>query len=336
MDRLSHLNMGGMDFTYALGLLGVFVTACLLTTVIYQMVMEPYLRRTQLQKRMRRQKRDEEFRARIFKTYQESLNRNSPVTSWMGRLAGWGRVDKLERQLMQADIYLPPGLFVLVVALMGAVGFLLGGRFLDGYWIWLVTAAMGFFPIFILRWKKRRKTTRFEKQMPEAMELLARSLRAGHTLPATMELVAQEIQPPLGKEFRITYEEQRLGLSVSQALRRMGERVASQDLSYFVTAVLVQNETGGNLAEILEGIGTLIRERMKLKGKVEALTAEGRFSALVLMGLPVLTFLVLFLVSRDYVMLLFTDPLGKKMVGAGLVSAAIGAWVMKKMISIKV
>lgn len=336
MDRLSHLNMGGMDFTYALGLLGVFVTACLLTTVIYQMVMEPYLRRTQLQKRMRRQKRDEEFRARIFKTYQESLNRNSPVTSWMGRLAGWGRVDKLERQLMQADLYLPPGLFVLVVALMGAVGFLLGGRFLDGYWIWLVTAAMGFFPIFILRWKKRRKTARFEKQMPEAMELLARSLRAGHTLPATMELVAQEIQPPLGKEFRITYEEQRLGLSVSQALRRMGERVASQDLSYFVTAVLVQNETGGNLAEILEGIGTLIRERMKLKGKVEALTAEGRFSALVLMGLPVLTFLVLFLVSRDYVMLLFTDPLGKKMVGAGLVSAAIGAWVMKKMISIKV
>ncbi len=336
MDRLSHLNMGGMDFTYALGLLGVFVTACLLTTVIYQMVMEPYLRRTQLQKRMRRQKRDEEFRARIFKTYQESLNRNSPVTSWMGRLAGWGRVDKLERQLMQADLYLPPGLFVLVVALMGAVGFLLGGRFLDGYWIWLVTAAMGFSPIFILRWKKRRKTARFEKQMPEAMELLARSLRAGHTLPATMELVAQEIQPPLGKEFRITYEEQRLGLSVSQALRRMGERVASQDLSYFVTAVLVQNETGGNLAEILEGIGTLIRERMKLKGKVEALTAEGRFSALVLMGLPVLTFLVLFLVSRDYVMLLFTDPLGKKMVGAGLVSAAIGAWVMKKMISIKV
>ncbi len=336
MDRLSHLNMGGMNFMYALELLGVFVAACLLTTVIHQMVMEPYLKRSQLKKRMRRQKREEEFRAKIFKAYQESRDRNSPVTSLMGRLTGWGRVDNLERQLIQADLYIPPGVFILVVALMGSVGFLLGGRFLDGIWIWVGAAVMGCLPIFILRWKKRRKTAQFEKQMPEAMELLARSLRAGHTLPATMEMVAQEIQPPLGKEMRITYEEQRLGLSVPQALRRMGERVASQDLGYFVTAVLVQNESGGNLAEILENIGSLIRERMKLKGKVQSLTAEGRFSALILMGLPVVTFLALYVMKRDYIMLLFTDPLGKKMLGAMMGSMAIGAWVMKKMVSIKV
>jgi tight adherence protein B len=334
MDRLSHLNMNGMDFMYALGLLGVFVAACLLITVINQMVMEPYLKRSQLKKRMRSQKREQEFRAKIFKAYQES--RNSPVVSLMGRLTGWGRVDNLERQLIQADIYIPPGVFILVVALMGSVGLFLGARFLYGIWFWVVGAAMGCLPIFILRWKKRRKTARFEKQMPEAMELLARSLHAGHTLPATMELVAQEIKAPLGTEMRITYEEQRLGLSVSQALRRMGERVASQDLRYFVTAVLVQNESGGNLAEILENIGSLIRERMKLKGKVQTLTAEGRFSALVLMGLPVLTFLALYVMSRDYIMVLFTDPLGKKMFGAAMGSMAIGAWVMKKMISIKI
>jgi len=336
MDRLSHLNMGGMDFMYALGLLGVFVAACLLTTVINQMVMEPYLKRSQLKKRMRSQKREEEFRAKIFKAYQESRNRNSPVTSLMGRLTGLSRVDNLERQLIQADLYLPPGVFILAVALMGSVGFLLGTRFLYGIWIWVVGAAMGYLPIFILRWKKRRKTMQFEKQMPEAMELLARSLRAGHTLSATMELVAQEIQPPLGKEMRITYEEQRWGLSVTQALRRMGERVASQDLGYFVTAILVQNESGGNLAEVLENIGSLIRERMKLKGKVQILTAEGRFSALILMGLPVVTFLALYVMSRDYIMLLFSDPLGKKMLGAAIGSMAIGAWVMKKMVSIKV
>jgi len=336
MDRLSHLNMGGMDFMYALGLLGVFVAACLLTTVINQMVMEPYLKRSQLKKRMRSQKREEEFRAKIFKAYQESRNRNSPVTSLMGRLTGWGRVDNLERHLIQADIYLPPGAFILAMALMGSVGFLLGSRFLYGPWIWVVAAAMGYLPILILRWKKRRKTAQFEKQMPEAMELLARSLRAGYTLPATMELVAKEIPAPLGKEMRITYEEQRLGLSVTQALRRMGERVASQDLGYFVTAILVQNESGGNLAEILENIGSLIRERMKLKGKVQILTAEGRFSALILMGLPVITFLALYVVNRNYIMLLFSDPLGKKMLGVALVSMAIGAWVMKKMVSIKV
>ena len=334
MDRLSQLNMGGMNFMYALELLGVFVAACLLTTVINQMVMEPYLKRSQLKKRMRRQKREEEFRAKIFKAYQES--RNSPVASLMGRLTGWGRVDNLERQLIQADLYIPPGVFILVVALMGSMGFLLASRFLGGIWPWPAAVVMGYPPIFILRWKKRRKTEQFEKQMPEAMELLSRSLRAGHTLPATMELVAQEIQAPLGKEMRITYEEQRLGLSIPQALRRMGERVASQDLGYFVTAVLVQNESGGNLAEILENIGSLIRERMKLKGKVQILTAEGRFSALILMGLPVLTFLALYAVSRNYIMLLFTDPLGKKMLGAAMCSMAIGAWVMKKMVSIKV
>jgi len=122
MDRLSHLNMNGMDFMYALGLLGVFVAACLLITVINQMVMEPYLKRSQLKKRMRSQKREQEFRAKIFKAYQES--RNSPVVSLMGRLTGWGRVDNLERQLIQADIYIPPGVFILVVALMGSVGFL--------------------------------------------------------------------------------------------------------------------------------------------------------------------------------------------------------------------
>ncbi len=336
MDRLRHLNMGGMDFMYVLGLLGVFVAACLLTTVINQLVMEPYLKRSQLKKRMRQQKREEELRAKIFKDYQESKDRNSPVTSLMGRLTGWGRVDNLERQLIQADLYIPPGVFILVVALMGAIGFVLGGRFLSGIWIWVAVGVMGWLPIFVLRWKKRRKTAQFENQMPEAMELLARSLRAGHTLPATMELVAQEIQPPLGKEMRITYEEQRLGLSVPQALRRMGERVASQDLRFFVTAVLVQNESGGNLAEILENIGSLIRERMQLKGKVQTLTAEGRFSALVLMGLPVVTFLGLYFMNRNYIMILFSDPLGKSMLSAAICSMGIGAWVMKKMVSIKI
>jgi tight adherence protein B len=135
---------------------------------------------------------------------------------------------------------------------------------------------------------------------------------------------------------RITYEEQRLGLSIIQALRRMGERVASQDLRYFVTAVLIQTETGGNLAEILENIGNLIRDRMKLKGKINALTAEGRFSALVLVGLPIVTFVFLYFLNRDYIMVLFTDPLGNKVLTGAIVSILMGGLVMKKMVAIKV
>ena len=124
--------------------------------------------------------------------------------------------------------------------------------------------------------------------------------------------------------------------STSQALRRMGDWVASRDLRYFVTAVLIQTETGGNLAEILENIGHLIRERMKLKGKVQALTAEGRFSALILIGLPFVTFLALFFLNRTYAMILLTDPMGKKFLTGAILSIILGALVMKKMVAIKV
>lgn len=333
MAEKSLFGMGGMDFMLVLGLIGAFVGICLLVTYINLAVIEPYRQRRQIHKRLRSNKREQEFRAQIFKAYQAT--RNSPVLSILQNLIGWGKVDNLQRLLLQADIYLAPGVFVCIVGIMGCLGFIIGTQ-KGGFWPWGLGAAMGFLPIFILRWKKKRKTLKFEKQMPEAMELLARSLRAGHTLQSTLELVSHEIPAPLGKEMRVTYEEQRLGLSVSQALRRMSDRVASQDLRYFVTAVLIQAETGGNLAEILENIGTLIRERLKLKGKVMALTAEGRFSALVLIGLPIVTFLFLYLINREYVMVLLTDPLGNKILTSGIALVTFGALIMKKMVTIKV
>jgi tight adherence protein B len=168
------------------------------------------------------------------------------------------------------------------------------------------------------------------------MELLARSLRAGHTLSGTLDLVSQEIPGPLGTEMRITFEEQKLGISMPQAFRRMGERVASQDLRFFVTAVIIQSETGGNLSEILENIGLIIRARLQLKGRVQGLTAEGRFSALILSLLPFLTFLALFFLNRTYVMILFTDPMGPKFLMGALISIGIGIFVMKRMVAIKV
>jgi tight adherence protein B len=137
-------------------------------------------------------------------------------------------------------------------------------------------------------------------------------------------------------EMRVTFEEQRLGLSMPQALRRMGERVASRDLRYFVTAVLIQSETGGNLAEILENIGLIVRERLKLKGKVRGLTAEGRFSAIILGLLPVVTFLAIFLLNREYMKGFLADPLGVKLMAVGVINILLGAMVMKKMVSIKV
>ena len=164
--------------------------------------------------------------------------------------------------------------------------------------------------------KKRRKVARIEKQMPEGMELLARSLRAGHTLPSAMNLLSVEMDAPLGTEIGIVYEEQRLGLGLSKALRRMGERVASRDLWYFITAVLIQTESGGNLAEIMENIGQIVRNRLNLKGKVQALTAEGRFSAIILLLLPIVILVGLVLHEPQLHYALIPGPIGNEDLGS--------------------
>ncbi|MBM4293940.1 MAG: type II secretion system F family protein [Deltaproteobacteria bacterium] len=323
-----------LEIYYLLGLAGAFAVVFFLMTAITYLVIEPSQQRRRLDQRLKGNKKEQEVRAQIFKAYQES--KESAVLAVMERLFGWGRVENLQRMLFQANIYLNPGAFLSVVGILVSFGFFVGvslSNLLGG-----VTsgAFLGFLPIGFVRWKQKRKARAFERTMPDAMDLIARSLRAGHTLSGTLELVSQEIPPPLGTEFRITYEEQRLGLSLSEALRRMGERVASRDLRFFVTAVLIQAETGGNLAEVLENIGSIVRERLKLKGKIKALTSEGRFSAIILGALPILTFLVLLCLNPNYILLLITDPLGRKFLIGGLSSIFVGALVMKKMVSIKV
>jgi tight adherence protein B len=308
--------------------------ASLWAFAFYHVIVEPIRQRRILNKRIRGSKREQEVRAQVFKTYQESAD--SLVLSLAERLFGWGRVENLQRRLLQADIFLSPNTFITIIIMLAVVGFLLGSMVNSLTWSLGLSLTLGVLPMVFLRWKRRRKTTKIEESMPDAMELLARSLRAGYTLQGTLELVAQEIQKPLGTEMRITYEEQRLGLSLNQAFRRMGERVASQDLRFFVTAVLIQAETGGNLAEILENIGVIIRDRIKLKGKVKGLTAEGRFSALVLTLLPFITFVAFYVINRSYAMTLITDPLGIKLLTIGMVSITIGTLVMKRMVAIKV
>jgi len=334
MQFISNFNLAGMEFHYALGLVGLFLGLILLITAIYYGLMEPIRKRRQIQQRLQGNKREQEIRAQIFKAFQES--KESVILNLAERFFGWGKVDNLQRQMLQADIYLAPNTFVSIAILVSLAGFLAG--WLVGSWIYSLglSLLLGVIPFVFLRWKRRRKTSKIERYMPDAMELLARSLRAGHTLPGSLDLVSQEIPGPLGAEMRITFEEQKLGLSMPQAFRRMGERVASQDLRYFVTAVIIQSETGGNLSEILENIGLIIRDRLKLKGKVKGLTAEGRFSALILSLLPFITFLALYFFNQKYVMTLFRDPMGPKLITGALISIGIGIFIMKRMVAIKV
>ncbi len=332
---MEQVNWTALDLQYILGLVGVFAGVFLFIYAINSLLVEPLRQRRKLQQRLKANAREMQVRAQIFKAYKEV--RYSPVLAIANRVAGWGKVENLQRQLLQADIYLTPSTFLCMVGILAGIGALLGMMLGKKLMFGLGGGLfLGLMPIMLLRWKKRRKSILFEKQMPEAMELLARSMRAGHTLTGTLELVSREIPPPLGMEMRITYEEQRLGLSTIQALRRMGERVASRDLRYFVTAVLIQTEAGGNLAEVLDNIGTIVRERLMLKGKVAGLTAEGRFSALILGFLPVGTFLIMFLLNRAYIIDFVQDPLGVKLLGAGLINLLLGAIVMKRMVTIKV
>jgi tight adherence protein B len=334
MNFLTKFDLAGMEVQYALGLLGLFLGVFLLMGGVYYGIMEPIRKRRQINERIRGNKREQAVRAQIFKAFQET--KESVILTLAEHYLGWGKTDNLQRQLLQADIYLSPNTFVCIAILLAGLGFTVG--WLVGIWAWSLglSFSLGILPFSVLRWKRKRKTLKIEQFMPDAMELLSRSLRSGHTLQGTLDLVSQEIPPPLGTEMRITFEEQKLGLSMPQAFRRMGERVASQDLRYFVTAVIIQSETGGNLSEILENIGLIIRDRLKLKGKIKGLTAEGRFSALILSLLPFITCLALYVMNREYLMILFRDPLGIKFLTIAIVSILIGIFIMKRMVAIKV
>jgi len=334
MNLLQNLNLAGMEFQYALGLLGLFLGVCLLVVGIHYGVLEPIRKRRLVNQRLIGNKREQSVRAQVFKAFQET--NESVILNLAERYLGWGKVDNIQRQMLQADIFLSPNSFICIAILLAGLGLAIG--LLLGAWTWGLglSLVLGMFPIMLLRWKRKRKTLQIERFMPDAMELLARSLRAGHTLSGTLDLVSQEIPPPLGTEMRVTYEEQKLGVSMTQAFRRMGERVASQDLRFFVTAVIIQAETGGNLSEILDNIGIIIRERLKLKGKVKALTAEGRFSALILSLLPFATFLALYVVNQKYILTLFRDPVGVQLLTVAIISISIGILIMKRMVTIKV
>jgi len=210
--------------------------------------------------------------------------------------------------------------------------------------IWLVNlyilpiGAIAFFglPWFWLYMKRAKRLKTFAAQLPDAMELVARALRAGHSLASGIHCVAEEMPAPISREFSRVYDEQNLGIALEDALKGMCDRVPNLDLRFFVTSVAIQRQTGGDLAEILERIGHIIRERFKILGQVQALTAEGRLSGIVLIAMPIGLFLMMLWMKPDYIELLWKDPLGQKMSMGAIILVLIGAYAIKKIIDIKV
>ncbi len=246
-------------------------------------------------------------------------------------------VPKLQRVLDQANIDWDAGR--LLVNLCG-LGLLAGfGLFLLKMGAFLsmgVAAGIVLLPLLYLVMKRKRRMNKLVQQLPDVFELIGQALRAGHSLASGIHLVSEQMPDPSGTEFGRVFHEQNLGIRIEEALKNMAERVDSLDVRFFVTAVQIQRQTGGDLAEVLDKIGSVIRERIELFGQVNALTAEGRLSGYVLLALPVLVFLAEFQVNPKYAETLLYDETGRMMlVGAGILQL-MGFAMIKKIVNIKV
>lgn len=243
----------------------------------------------------------------------------------------------LQKIIVQADCHIKPstlfGVGVLLGVLGATVSWLTGVKL---YYAPIAGLTLFSVPFLWLLNKRRSRLKAFGGQLSDALELVARALRAGHSLGAGMHVVAEEMPSPIAEEFQRVYDEQNLGIPMEDSLKNLCERVPNLDLRFFVTSVLIQRQTGGDLAEILDKIGYVVRERFRILGQVKALTAEGRLSGIILIALPFGLFLMMLHIKPDYVEKLWTHELGIKMSVAALIAQLVGALVIRKIVNIKV
>lgn len=259
-------------------------------------------------------------------------------TSRLATLLAWiPRPGSLTQLAEQAEVGMDAGQLLALCAALATVGGGLGLIAPHGALVAPLGALLlGCLPYVWLCHRRRQRMKKFASQLPDALELVARALRAGHPLSVGMGVVAEEMPSPVAPEFGRVVEEQSVGVTPDDALRAMAERVPNLDLRFFVTAVLIQRQTGGDLAEILDKISYVIRERYKIYGQVQALTAEGRLSGVVLMAMPLIVFGVVYYLNPRYVEMLFEERVGRLMLGGALALQVIGAFVIRKIVDIKV
>jgi len=244
---------------------------------------------------------------------------------------------RIDRRLRQADMKIPVGTFLLLSLVLFFVGFI-AGRIL--HWPIILSVVVGLAllaaPNIIVDIKRRHRLKRFMNHFPEALEMFARSLRAGHSFTGAIQLVSQEMPDPIGPEFSKVFEEQNLGIPLRQALIGMTDRVDILDVKCFVTAILIQRETGGNLAEIIDKIAYVIRERFRVQGQLKIFTAQARMSGIILSFLPIGVAVLIGIMNPEYLKPLWFERTGRIMIAVAVILQILGVLAIRKIIRIKI
>jgi tight adherence protein B len=286
-----------------------------------------------LSKRLRQTTRREAVRLSLEKEA-ERLSAIGPLNLLLRRL---NRLSARLRDLIeQAGLPITVGTLVLA-SVVGALLGLVVTMHVTGLLLLGVTVAVigGILPTKFVQWKRSRRMLLFEEQFPEAIDLIARALRAGHGFPTGLAMVAEEVPDPIGAEFRALYDRQNFGQPLADALREFAGRVPLLDARFFVTAVLTQREAGGNLSEVLDNLASVIRERFKVKRQVRVVSAHGRITGWLLTMMPPALALVFMVIAPDNMRLLITDPLGIQMIWLAVLLQITGALVIRKLVNIE-
>ncbi len=288
--------------------------------------------RNRVKKRLKRLSRNTQSPKGILRS--ETLSSIPLLHTMLSLIPGFKNMEHLRRQ---ANVSYPLGVFILLSLTLGCAAYAAAAIYSPNSPLSLLVIPLAaFLPWGYLMRTRRLRMERFRRQLPEALDLIARSLRAGHAFAAGLKLTSDQFDDPVGTEFATVIDEINFGISVPEALRNLTHRVDCPEIKFFVLAVIMQRETGGNLAEIMEGNAQLIRERFKFHNHVKTLTAEGRLSGVVLVLVPFIVAGLMYILNPPYIILLFTEHIGKMMLyGAGIMMI-LGVIAIKKLINIQI
>jgi tight adherence protein B len=257
---------------------------------------------------------------------------------WLNRsLVSLSSAMHLKKILDQADLHITVTRLLMFSAMAGILAALAASVLVAEMLIIIACGVVGMsLPFIHVWWKRKKRFENFLEYLPDTLELMSRALAAGHAFPETLHMVSTEMPDPISSEFRKTYEEQNLGLSLKLALENLVQRMPLLDLRLCVTAILIQRETGGNLAEILEKVAYTIRERFRIMGDLKTLTTSSRLSAWLLCGLPIFVAVAVTAMNPDYMSILWKDPRGHKLIFAAIFMQTSGMLVVRKILKIKI